>query len=137
MQHTQPLAISDKVDFLHTILKWANFLWVFCSQWLNLDVEDLLWLFLFYFLKIFPLLFLDNALLRLHDTRISDLLFLIKPTITVSFLTSLHRLGCQQKLLFQMVSVLYSVVPKVYIAIVVRSPVLFLLMIFFKYFLYS
>lgn len=137
MQHTQPLAISDKSDFLHTILKWANFLWVFCSQWLNLDVEDLLWLFLFYFLKIFPLLFLDNALLRLHDTRISDLLFLIKPTITVSFLTSLHRLGCQQKLLFQMVSVLYSVVPKVYIAIVVRSPVLFLLMIFFKYFLYS
>ena len=137
MQHTQPLAISDKSDFLHTILKWANFLWVFCSQWLTLDVEDLLWLFLFYFLKIFPLLFLDNALLRLHDTRISDLLFLIKPTITVSFLTSLHRLGCQQKLLFQMVSVLYSVVPKVYIAIVVRSPVLFLLMIFFKYFLYS
>lgn len=137
MQHTQPLAISDKSDFLHTILKWANFLWVFCSQWLNLDVEDLLWLFLFYFLKIFPLLFLDNALLRLHDTRISDLLFLIKPTITVSFLTSLHRLGCQQKLLFQMVSVLYSVVPKVYIAIVVRSPVLFLLMIFLKYFLYS
>ena len=137
MQHTQPLAISDKSDFLHTILKWANFFWVFCSQWLNLDVEDLLWLFLFYFLKIFPLLFLDNALLRLHDTRISDLLFLIKPTITVSFLTSLHRLGCQQKLLFQMVSVLYSVVPKVYIAIVVRSPVLFLLMIFFKYFLYS
>lgn len=137
MQHTQPLAISDKSDFLHTILKWANFLWVFCSQWLNLDVEDLLWLFLFYFLKIFPLLFLDNALLRLHDTRISDLLFLIKPTITVSFLTSLHRLGCQQKLLFQMVSVLYSVVPKVYIAIVVRSPVLFLLMIFLKYFFYS
>ena len=137
MQHTQPLAISDKSDFLHTILKWANFLWVFCSQWLNLDVEDLLWLFLFYFLKIFPLLFLDNALLRLHDTRISDLLFLIKPTITVSFLTSLHRLGCQQKPLFQMVSVLYSVVPKVYIAIVVRSPVLFLLMIFLKYFLYS
>lgn len=137
MQHTQPLAISDKSDFLHTILKWANFFWVFCSQWLNLDVEDLLWLFLFYFLKIFPLLFLDNALLRLHDTRISDLLFLIKPTITVSFLTSLHRLGCQQKLLFQMVSVLYSVVPKVYIAIVVRSPVLFLLMIFLKYFLYS
>ena len=137
MQHTQPLAISDKSDFLHTILKWANFLWVFCSQWLNLDVEDLLWLFLFYFLKIFPLLFLDNALLRLHDTRISDLLFLIKPTITVSFLTSLHRLGCQQKLLFQMVSVLYSVVPKVYIAIVVRSPVLFLLIIFLKYFLYS